>query len=121
MASAFSGFRKAVAEATHGDDQPWFGRVVLDLLAQFADMHIDDPVDHSLTVIVKTVEQFVAGEDLTGGSHQTVEQLELGGGQVDDLAVFTDLELDRIELKSLKAQHRVGGLRTRTEPGAGSP
>ena len=74
-------FGKTIADAPHGQDVAWLGRVRLDLFAQTMDVHGDCAVVGRVLIAPYAFEQLVAAEDLSRVAGEEVQQLELGAGQ----------------------------------------
>src|SRR5215210_699327 len=73
---------QAIARAAHGLDRLDAERPV-DLLAQVADVDVDDVRAVLVLAIPRVLEQLEAVEDLAGAAHERVEQGELLGRQLD--------------------------------------
>src|SRR5262249_54305767 len=78
-----------VADAAHrADELPVF---VADLVAQAADVDLDDVRIGDVVVTPDAVEERLAGEDLTGMGDQEFEEVEFARGQLDRTIGAPDL------------------------------
>ena len=75
---------KGVADQADGVDDRRAGH--LELLAQVADVGLDDVAVAPEVVVPDVVEDLGLGQDVAGVEQEEAEQVELGGGQGDDLA-----------------------------------
>src|SRR5437879_7447762 len=85
-------FHELVPDTPNGLDVAWTNRVIPQLLAQLADVHVDRPVDHDrLVERVHVGQELVPGEDPAGELHQGLQQLVLDRGQLHLTPVEEDL------------------------------
>src|SRR5450759_4469036 len=81
--SGASALDEGVADSPHGQHEDRRGRVVLDLLAQVADVDVDRLlVLVEGLVVAQELQQLAPGIDTPGTSGEVAEDLELGGCQV---------------------------------------
>src|SRR6478752_6937315 len=84
-----------VPRAPHGVDHRWAPGV--DLLAQVGDVELDDVGLAAEVVVPHPVEDLGLGEHALGVAHEEAQQLELGGGELDELVGPADLVAVLIE------------------------
>src|ERR1700754_1778286 len=103
------GFRGLIAEAISGaahglqlrdPERP------VDLVAQVADVDVDDVRAVLVVVVPGVLEQLVARQHLAGVAHERLQQLELLGGQVDLVVAPPDPARRRVELQRAHLEHR---------------
>src|SRR6202044_1922589 len=82
---ALASWFQHVADAADGMDERHPARV--DLLAQVADVQLDDMRLAAEVIVPHPVQDLRLGQHPPGVAHEEPEQLELGRGQVDELAV----------------------------------
>src|SRR6188472_2237091 len=79
-----SALGECVTDTSDRQDERRCGRVVLDLVAQMADVDVDGLlVLVERLVVAQQLEQLGARVDAPGARRQVTEDLELGGGQAD--------------------------------------
>src|SRR3954469_2686208 len=79
-----SALGERVADTTHRHDEGGHGRIVLDLVAQMADMDVDRLlVLVERLVVAKKLEELAARVDAARAGSEVAEDLELGRGQAD--------------------------------------
>src|SRR3954447_14074510 len=82
--SSASALGEGVAGTTNRHHELRRAGIVLDLVAQVADMHVDRLlVLVERLVVTKQLEELAAGEDAARATRQVAEDLELGGRQAD--------------------------------------
>src|SRR5438874_9888363 len=81
--------RQGVAYATHGPDHG--ALLIAELVAQGADVDLDQVAVAEVVGAPDPIEQHVAGEYLPGMKHELFEQLELARGERDWPAVLEHL------------------------------
>ena len=74
-ASSFCLIGKAVPVTPHRQNEARLGGIVLDLLAEFADVHVDNPINHRLAVLIALTQEFLTGKGLPGRAHQSMQKL----------------------------------------------
>src|SRR6202008_159908 len=105
---------EAVPRAAYRVDQAVVaGR--LERLAQAPDVHVDRALLHEPLVAPDMVEQLRTGIDAPGVSHEEMQQAELGGRELDALALHADAARRGIEAQPLGLA-RVAGERGRALP-----
>src|SRR5512142_1080105 len=75
-----------IPNATHGDDQIFAS----EFLADMAQMHIHDALFPKILTAPDFLEQLLAGEHASAIFDQCLKQVELDGGQLDQLLVHAD-------------------------------
>src|SRR5882762_2777230 len=104
-----SRFSQSISAAAHGIDELVVpGR--LQLLAQAPDMHVDGALLDEYVVAPDLVEELGARVDALGMGHEEMQQAELGGPELDDLAVGGHAARRRIEAQPADLDHVVGEL-----------
>jgi hypothetical protein len=96
--TAGSALGEGVPDTSHRQDERGIGRVVLDLLAQVADVDVDRLlVLVERLVVAQQLEQLAAGVDAARAAGEVAQDLELGRGQADPAGAALDapaLEVD---------------------------
>src|SRR5665811_1383451 len=99
--SGASALDEGVADSPHGQHEDRRGRVVLDLLAQVADVDVDRLlVLVERLVVAQELQQLAPGIDTPGTSGEMAEDLELGRRQVD-------LSAGALDAPPLQVDHEV--------------
>src|SRR6516225_413222 len=88
--------RELVPDAVNGHDEPRNGGVVLDLLAQLRDVHVDRARQRRLVVLPDLIQQAVPRNHLAAMRDEVLEQPELPSRHRDGLPPFP--ELGRLEV-----------------------
>src|SRR4051794_7556662 len=88
---------EVVADPAHGEDQLGLLRVLLDLLAQVADVNVDRARIAVGGVAPQALEQHRAAEHAARGARQDREDLELDIGELDLGAAHLDLALAEVD------------------------
>ena len=92
------GRAQAIAGAAHRVQQRAV-EILVDLLPQPADMHVDDVGLRVEVIVPDVLEQHRAGHDMAGVAHQVFEQLELARQQLDRLVAALDRAGQQVELE----------------------
>src|SRR4051812_25723982 len=103
-------FLEAIPHATLGEDQLRARRVLLELLAEVANVHVDRPLVAVLRVAQHVLEQLGAGRHPAGLAREREQDLELEEGQLHLLAVALDLALTGVEARCAVPEWLVWGL-----------
>src|SRR5262249_37530676 len=108
---------KPVADSAHGLDRVTTERPI-DLLAQIADVDVDDVRVALVRVVPRVLEELDARKHVAGPAHERLEKSELLGGQLDLGVGPPDLARRRVEPKvaDLELDRSLGGAATRERP-----
>jgi len=87
---------EAIAHLAHGQEVLGAAGIALDLLADAADVHVEQAAVALLVVAPDQVDQFVAGEDAAGMAGQGGEDVELGAREMDRPTVTSRVERERV-------------------------
>src|SRR6478735_1725863 len=101
------GLAERVADEPHRLDQRWSERI--ELLAQVADVRLDDVRVATEVVVPHVVEDLALRQDATRVQHQEPKQLELGPGQLDRLVAAPHLACLLVE-REVGEPHRAVGV-----------
>src|SRR5262245_29250931 len=101
-----SPLREGVTDATDGQDEGRRRRVVLDLLAQVADVHVDRLlVLVERLVVAQQLQQLGTGVDAARSRCQVAQDLELGRGQADPPGPALDAPPFQVDDEVAMAEH----------------
>src|SRR6478609_36853 len=98
----FWGHPENVTHTALGVDER--GAVGIDLAPEVGDVGLDDAGLAAEVVVPDVVEDLQLGEHPVGVEQQVAQQLELGGGQVDDAATAAHLVAVLVELEVVEAE-----------------
>ena len=115
--------RKPIAAAAHGLDQRRVLGIILDFVAQAADLHVDASVKRGLGFAVGKIEQLVARQNLLRVLGERSEQVKLGSAQVDQrLAGRGQAALGDVDAPMVKDQNpgQTVGRKRRARSGCGA-
>jgi len=104
-----SGMGEDVAHATHRLDVIAAVIGIAQLLADFADVHIDAAVEGGKLAAEDGIHQVLAGHDASSFAQQDVQQIKSDGGQLDRLAILANDSSGRIKL-NITDPHDFGDL-----------
>src|SRR5690349_23661886 len=96
---------QAITGAAHGLELRHAERAI-DLVAQVADVDVDDVRAVLVVVVPRVLEQLVAGEHLARVAHERLQELELLGRQVHLVVAAPDPAGSGVELQVADLEHR---------------
>src|SRR5436190_1465483 len=109
-------FLEAIPHATLGEDQLWARRVLFELLAEVANVHVDRPLVAVLRVAQHVLEQLGAGGHPAWLAREREQDLELEEGQLHLLAVALDLALAGVDAQRAAHERLVRRLLSAVHP-----
>src|ERR1700722_13601731 len=101
-------FLEAVAESTYGGQAPRIVGLLLDVLAQPADVHVNGAGRHEALLSPDLFEELIAAVSAAGMHEEEFEQLELGGGKIE--LAFAQEDAVRVAIQPERANLGRGAL-----------
>ncbi|RMU70407.1 Transcriptional regulator [Pseudomonas syringae pv. aptata] len=102
------GFGNDIAGSSHGLNE-LCGAGLVDLLAQTADVNVDQVGARIEVVAPDFLKNHHSGDDLSAVAHQKLKQLEFGGQQDQRLAAATRFPGNQVQFQVGNLQYRLGG------------